>query len=39
MVLSERAKLPYGDPIALDRIFLSGIGAHVVDESAADGWR
>jgi hypothetical protein len=36
-VLSERAKLPHGDPVALDRVFLGEVGSHVIDEGAGDG--
>ena len=39
LLLSERAKLPHGDPFALDRVFLGEVGAHVVDEGAGDGGR
>jgi hypothetical protein len=38
-VLSERAKLPHGDPVTLDRILLGEVGAHVLDEGARDGGR
>jgi hypothetical protein len=38
-VLSKRAKLPYGDPVALDRIFLGEVGAHVLDKGARDSRR
>ena len=39
LVLSECAKLPHGDPVALDRVVLSEEGTHVLDEGLCDGGR
>jgi hypothetical protein len=39
LMFSQRAKLPQGDSIALDWIFLCEVGPHIVDKGAGDGGR
>ena len=36
-MLLERAQLPHGDPVALDRVLLGEVGAQVCDKARAGG--